>query len=560
MESEVWGRINARVGRRRLLAGGAALGTGAAAMMVVGCGDDDSTKTATSSPAGGGSTANTAAAATTTTVSKPTGAIKMALVTLGDQSSDPARQNAGNNLPIINSCFEQFARVDGAGKLVPALASSFEESADHLQLTFKLNPKARFWDGTKVTAEDAAWSYQRWIAQKPLDTYAGQAAPLIDSVTTPDESTVVVKLKKPSVLRMRWAGAFAPQGWNIASKAYYDKVGEDSFKKIPMATGPYKITANEPQAFVELEAIENHWAIQAQIAKIRIELVPEQATRIARIQTGEAAFADGVLGPQLSTLEGDSKIKVYESAATAKATVYFHSPDQAPYNDPRFRKALGMLIDQKTIIKSLFQNHGTEAPSAHIFTITEEYDKNVFPAQALNIDEARKLLAQAGLTGGTKVKISGYDSSSVQLIPDTIVAVANMWKKEKIDVEIVQTEAGAYFEKYRAKTVGDIAVLGSSAGTNGEASLLTFYASPAAYGAPIPQAIQDKIKAIGGEFDEAKHKQLVQDAYKQIIDEAWSITFPYSNSIWAVRKDKIKDWKPLPGNAYPATFYTMVLA
>lgn len=558
MESEIWQRINARASRRRVLKGGAVFGAGAAGMALVGCGDDDATPAATSSPAAGATT--TTSAATAAVAAKPKGEIKMALVTLGDQSSDPARQNAGNNLPIINSCFEQFARMGADGKLKPGIASSMEETPDHLQLTFKIDPKAKFWDGSKVTAEDAVWSFQRWVAQKPLDTYAGQAAPLIDSVTATDESTVTVKLKKPSVLRLRWAGAFAPQGWNIASKAYYDKVGEDSFKKIPMATGPYRVTANEPQAFVELEAIENHWAIQAQIAKIRIELVPEQATRVARIQTGEAAFADGVLGPQLAALESDSKLQIYESAATAKATVYFHSPDQAPYNDVRFRKALALLIDQKTIIKSLFQNHGTEAPSAHVFTIADEYDKNIMPTQAFNVEEARKLLAQAGLTGGTKVKINGYDSSSVQLIPDTIVAVANMWKKEKIDVEIVQTEAGAYFEKYRAKQVGDLAVLGSGAGTNGEASLLTFYASPAAYGAPVPQSLQDKIKAIGGEFDEGKHKQLVQDAFKQILDEAWSISFPYSNSIWAVRKDKVKDWKPLPGNAYPASFYTMVPA
>jgi peptide/nickel transport system substrate-binding protein len=288
--------------------------------------------------------------------------------------------------------------------------------------------------------------------------------------------------------------------------------------------------------------------------------VPEQATRIARIQTGEAAFADGVLGPQLATLESNNKLKIYESLATAKATVYFHSPDKAPYNDVRFRKALGLMIDQESIVKSIFQGKGAPAPSPHIFPLYDHYDKSLFPPQAYNVAEAKKLLGEAGLSGGVKVKINGYDSSSVQLIPDTIVAVQNMWKKEGVDAEIVMTEAGAYFEKYRAKTVGDLAVLGSGSGTNAEASLNTFYSNPAGYGAPVPQAIQDEIKAIGQEFDEAKHKQRSQAVYKKIIEEQWSISFPWSNSVWAVRTDKIKDWKVLPGNAYPATFYTMVPA
>jgi len=561
VESEVWKRINARrIARRRVLAGGATIGAGAAGLMLVGCGDDDNAGTPTSgaSPAAGSPTA--AAATATPAAVKPRGELKMALVTLGDQSSDPHKQNTGNNLPIINSCFEQFSRVGPDGKLVPALGKSIEESADHTTLTIKLDPAAKFWDGTNVTAEDAVWSYQRWVATKPADTYAQQAINVIDSVTSTDASTVVVKFKAPNTLRMRWAGAFAPQGWNIASKAYYTKVGEDAFAKIPMATGPYKVTANQAQAFVELEAVENHWALKPQIAKIRMDLVAEQATRIARLQTGEAGFADGVLGPQIATLEGDSTYQVYQSEATAKATVYFHSPDVAPYNQQKFRLALGLLIDQAAIVKTLFQGRGTPAPAAHMFPIADAYDKTLFPPQAYNVDQARKLLAEAGLSAGTKVKINGYDSSSVQLIPDTIVAVANMWKKEKIDTEIVQTEAGAYFAKYRAKTVGDIAVLGSGAGTDSEAALLTFYATPAAYGAPVPQDLQDSIKALSGEFDQAKHTQKAQAIYKRIIDEGWSVTFPYSNSVWASRKDKLKSWQTLPGNAYPGTFYTMVPA
>jgi ABC-type transport system substrate-binding protein len=262
----------------------------------------------------------------------------------------------------------------------------------------------------------------------------------------------------------------------------------------------------------------------------------------------------------LDTISGDKSLKVYESEATAKATVYFHSPDQAPYNDVRFRKALGMLIDQDTIIKTLFQGHGAAAPSPHMFPLYDMYDKTKFPAQKFDQAAARQLLSDAGLSGGVKIKINGYDSSSVQLIPDTIVAVQNMWAKEKIDATINMVEAGAYFTAYRAKTLTDLATLGSGSGTDGEASLNTFYANPKGYGAPIPQSIQDEILALGQEFDEAKHLAKGQAIYQEIIDGQWSITFPWSNSIWAVRTDAVKDWKVFPGNAYPASFYTMVPA
>jgi len=186
MDSEVWRRYQRRrVSRRGVIGGGAALGASA---LLAACGgsnnnaaSNNSGKSATTAAATSGSTAAagaatraataagaaTTVAATAAVAAKPRGELKMALVTLGDQSSDPHKQNAGNNLPIINSCFEQFSRVALDGKLVPALAAKIEEAPDHTQLTFTLRPDAKFWDGTPVTAEDAVWSFQRWTSQKP---------------------------------------------------------------------------------------------------------------------------------------------------------------------------------------------------------------------------------------------------------------------------------------------------------------------------------------------------------------------------------------------------------
>lgn len=569
MESEVWRRINARrLGRRRVLTGGAGLGTGLAGVALVGCGNDDDDGNGSGNGGNGNGNGNGGSPSTSPTASQaggngggsgPSGEIRMALVTLGDQSSDPHVQNAGNNLPIIDSCFEQFERIGPDGQYMPALGTSIEESPDYLEMSIKLRPDAKFWDGSAVTTEDVIWSFERWVAQEPPDSSAVTGDDVIESVTAPDEETILVRFTAPSTLRMRWSG-IAPRGWNIASRAYYDSVGEDEFRQVPMATGPYRLVSNVAQSHVELEAFADHYELVPGIARIRMELVPEQSTRVARLQTGEAAFADGLLGPALQTLESDDALEVYESEATAKCTIYFHSPDEAPYNDARFRKALGFLIDQQAIVDSLLQGHGMPAPNPHIFTITDAYDPAVIPAQPHDPEQARALLDEAGYGDGVQIKIWSYDSSSVQAIPDSIVAVRSMWAEAGVEAEIEQVEAGAYFERYRAKSLGDVAVLGSGAGRFADATLNTFYGQPEAYGTLVPDDLRQDILDLAHEFDEEAQIQQAQQIYLRIIDEAWSITLPYTNSVWGVRKDQIADWQVMPGNAYPATFYTMVPA
>ena len=78
--------------------------------------------------------------------------------------------------------------------LVPEVATSWSANSDHTVWTFKLNPKAKFSDGTPVTSADVAFSLLR------LKNLAGSASYLVSfmkGVTTPDPHTAVVTLTRP---------------------------------------------------------------------------------------------------------------------------------------------------------------------------------------------------------------------------------------------------------------------------------------------------------------------------------------------------------------------------
>ena len=85
--------------------------------------------------------------------------------------------------------------LDKDNKLIPLLASKLGRQCRPDQFTFKLDPSAKFSDGSSVEAKDVKWSWER------LKNLKGSASFLMDnvaSIETPDAQTVVVKMVAPN--------------------------------------------------------------------------------------------------------------------------------------------------------------------------------------------------------------------------------------------------------------------------------------------------------------------------------------------------------------------------
>jgi peptide/nickel transport system substrate-binding protein len=110
-------------------------------------------------------------------------------------SLDPHRSFCDTCQIYNSTVYETLLTLDTSNKLVPLLAANFEASADQTKFTFKLDPKAKFSDGTPVEAKDVKWSWER------LKNLKGSAAFLAENITgieTPDAQTVVVTMASPN--------------------------------------------------------------------------------------------------------------------------------------------------------------------------------------------------------------------------------------------------------------------------------------------------------------------------------------------------------------------------
>ncbi len=165
---------------------------------------------------------------------------------------DPHKQTAFSSIRLLELIYEPLVRLDGDLKVVPALAKEWTFSSDAKTLTFKLDPAAKFHNGTAVTSADVKASFTRI-----LDQATGAAARAnyvsIASIDTPDDKTVVFNLSQPDVPLLTAMGsinaAIVP-----ASEITGGKIGTAA-----VGTGPFKLEKWEPNQKEVLKA-NAEWA------------------------------------------------------------------------------------------------------------------------------------------------------------------------------------------------------------------------------------------------------------------------------------------------------------
>src|SRR5712664_1804700 len=142
------------------------------------------------------------------------------------------------------------------------VAKSVQISPDKLTYRFTLRPEARFHDGSKLTAHDAAFS---------LTTLKTKGHPLIVAqmrdvvkAEAPDDATLIVTFAEK---RARDVPLYVA-GLPIFSKAYYStRAFDESTLDIPLGSGPYKVGRYEVNRFVEYERVKDWWAADLPVCR-----------------------------------------------------------------------------------------------------------------------------------------------------------------------------------------------------------------------------------------------------------------------------------------------------
>ena len=139
---------------------------------------------------------------------------------------------------IASIVYSGLLHKEADGSFTPDIAQEYTVSNDELTYTFTISPKVRFSDNTPVTVKDIAYTIQ--TIQNPATKSPKKTAWEGITVSTPDDNTVVFKLKRPFArfLDLATTGIVPEHIWG---KTAPEQLQANAYTIAPIGTGPYKI-------------------------------------------------------------------------------------------------------------------------------------------------------------------------------------------------------------------------------------------------------------------------------------------------------------------------------
>ena len=241
-------------------------------------------------------------------------------------------------------------------------AKSVRISADGLTYRFTMRPEARFHDGQRLTARDAAFSLtilktkgHPLITQQVRDMVKAEA---------PDDATLVVTFAAKRGRDVPLFVASLP----IFSQAYYAaRPFDESTLDVPLGSGPYKVGRFEANRFIEFDRVKDWWGADLPVCRGAYNF---DTVRFDFYRDRDVAF-EGFTGRNyLYREEFTSRIwntRYDFPAMTAGRVRREQLPDETPsgaqgwfintrrdkFRDPRVREALDCAFDFELTNKSI---------------------------------------------------------------------------------------------------------------------------------------------------------------------------------------------------------------
>jgi peptide/nickel transport system substrate-binding protein len=367
---------------------------------------------------------------------------------------------------------------DGSLSTANGAAERWELSPDGLTWTFWLRRDITFHNGAKLTAEDVKWSLEMVIKPESIAGFAVRLRRSIAEIEAVDPYTLVIRTQKPDLWLAQDLSMAAGHEMAILPKAYYEQAGVEGFTANPIGSGPYKWVKGITGAFIELEAVDRHWAEGVPKYKmVKYMVVPEESTRIAMLQTGEV---DIVSASRERVPELQAKgFNVFLKERGSVMGCYFHQQwDAVPLADKRVRQALNLAINREELAQFIFAGQAKLMAMYPVgsFAVAAGADPNL-PPYPYDPEKAKQLLAAAGYANGFETTIYSYGREDVPEMARLIEAIAGYMDEIGVKLNIFATEYPiARTRRMTQKMPGHISCLGTPSRSNPGHLLTLIYA------------------------------------------------------------------------------------
>jgi peptide/nickel transport system substrate-binding protein len=331
------------------------------------------------------------------------------------------------------------------GELEPRIAIKWQ-SVDPTTWRLKLRQGVKFQDGTPMTPDDVGQSILD-TGQNPKSQFRENAND-VTGYEVVSSDTIDVTFSRPDPQFPLHLEAIP-----VMPEALIKKEGREAFANHPIGTGPYKFVSWLADDHLDLVAWDGFWGPKPAFTYVHLESIPDGATRVASLLSGQIQVAEKIDPPDLQRVQNSGRAYITETPG--QRTMYLAmdywreagSPGLAsgmknPFLDPRVREAVLLAINVPAIKDKIF-NGAAEVAAQFTPNGVEGFDPGLKPL-GYNVAEAKKLLAEAGYPHGFTVRLDGTND---RYLEDSLVeqAIGGLLPAVGIKVQVNSIPKAVFF-------------------------------------------------------------------------------------------------------------------
>lgn len=331
-------------------------------------------------------------------------------------------------------------------EVVPVLVESWEQP-DELTWEFRLRQGVLFQNGEPLTAEAVKVSYDRSV-NPDLNARRTWAKDVnITEVEVVDEHTVRFHTSDvtPHMLARLANDHF------IYPAKYVQENDPSVVARHPIGTGAYTFQEWAPGERIVLTANPEYWGSpKPAIETVTWRFIPEDATRLASLKTGEIDLMRGLLPTSIAEVDAQENLAAVSVEGTRRVFIGLNTL-MAPTDDVRVRQALNYGVDIETICEVILGGSTTRMTNwaEAAFRNPEVQGYHYDP------ERARELLAEAGFPDGLQLT---WDLSTIGTvgIAEFPQAVVMSLREIGVEVELNVLEPSILSDRTQERTINHL--------------------------------------------------------------------------------------------------------
>jgi peptide/nickel transport system substrate-binding protein len=422
---------------------------------------------------------------------------------------NPFSSTAISEMHTWAAIFDGLTRVDGNGRVHPALAVSWHSIDEHTW-RFELRRDVRFSNGEPFDAAAVVATVSYLLSDEAAGQSVSREFTAIRSAAALASYTLEIQTHQPTIILPALMAAM-----RIVAPAQWHRLGPAGFAQEPVGTGPFAVHS-WTAARVELTAFKESWRAP-QVDRLELYEILDPSARRQGVESRRLDIALALSSDDLSQLER-SGAHGHASAGGGVTSLTFITEREGPLQDRRVRQALNYAVDKQSLVDVLLGGLTRPAgqPVPH-YAVGFNPEVEPYPYDP---QRARTLLAEAGYPGGFEF-IAEVVPSGPHSNPAFYAFIAQQLAQVGVDLEVRGIPASQLISK---------AVNGNFVGS---AFAMTFDSKPYLDGQraismhsclrAVPwhcdRQLMPQIEAIQTEFDPARREDLLKEIMRAYHDD-----------------------------------------